>query len=291
MRKVGIDISAYQGRPAPLWFDSLPALGIEVGWVQAYGGRPGVFGIGPNPHAEYQLRQFRRVGCDIGMYVWLPPQLDVNTVIREAVQACGEEFPHLLFGSLDIEGRTVHGDARLMDAYTKLRAALIPRPVTLYTSVSQWRYQGNTTIFSDAPLHEAWYFNLTPAEPPLAAFDATLGLPFGDWTQRAAWQYFGGEAGGVGADWNIFDYDRMGITVSLPQEDGMTDQELITIIKNLQDNTYVEDGFIVWWVSWPTGADYPILRRIDDSRAALIRAPVRHIPLAVAAYLPKGPDI
>lgn len=74
------------------------------------------------------------------------------------------------------------------------------------------------------------------------------------------------------------------------EEDEMTDTELIEIIRSLQDGEFVQDGYIIWQVFKPPRADYPILRRVDDSNADIVRNP-RHVPLAVTAYLPRGPDL
>jgi hypothetical protein len=230
VRKIGIDISAYQGRPDPSWFDGLPSFGVEVGWVQAWGGTPN--GRGPNPHAQYQLSQFRRVGLDIGMYIWYPPEItadQIETVNLDAEVACGNQWQNLLFGTADFESPYDHAmsDEMLFRLILRLADRMHPRPVDVYTSASEWaKLTANSRVLHAIPLHEAYYYRSMPTYLTIRdafeyqtirdAFDKPFGLVPSIWPYRAAWQVFGGEAHGVGADWNIFDYDRMGITALAP---------------------------------------------------------------------------
>ena len=84
-------------------------------------------------------------------------------------------------------------------------------------------------------------------------------------------------------------WDR--IIAALQEEDEMTtDQQIIDIIRGLRDGEFIADGLVVWQVSWRPPADRPLLRRVDDSNAAIITS-TRPVPLLLTATLPQGPDI
>lgn len=224
--ELAIDISDWQGRPDPAWFQLIADAGYKRAIPQAWGSGPG--GSGPSSSCEYQLKHFRERGLATDIYAVIPPDhstTKTDALIEAAVGAAGREFDHVEFIWIDIEGRLgglLHADpmARLMDAYGN--ALQTGKQVGLYTNEAGWvgRLGDINLMMPVDPLPVLWEAQYVfrsgrgPATPPdLDWFFA----PFAGWTQRAMLQYAGTvPTFGVGADRNVFDLSRFRVTRPTP---------------------------------------------------------------------------
>lgn len=235
--ELAIDISAWQGRPDPAWFQLVAGAGYKRAIPQAWGSGPG--GSGPSPHCEYQLKHFRERGLATDIYAVIPSDHSTtrtDALIEAAVGAAGREFEHVEFIWIDIEGRgLLHADpmARLMDAYEN--ALQTGKQVGVYTNEAGWvgRLGDINLAMPVNPLPILWEAQYVfssgraPAIPPdLDWFFA----PFAGWTERAMLQYAGTvPTFGVGADRNVFDLSRFRVAPvpppappTPPQEEELT---------------------------------------------------------------------
>lgn len=223
----GIDISGYQGRPAASWFDSI-ASKIEYAIVQLWGGQPGYMGFGPNASAVHQLNHFRRTGNDVHGYIWLPPDDTVQTeeLIKSARAAAGASADALQYIWLDIEsGQLLHPTApmtRLLNAYRNVKKLFPEARIGIYTSRIMWRrnlgsYEAKMPLDPLPALWEARYVYDSGSAPPEPPDLDWRWKTFGGWEQRAMLQYAGTVPfNGVGADFNVASYERLGIGEPTP---------------------------------------------------------------------------
>lgn len=229
LRILGIDISAWQGRPPPDWFREIRAAGYEAFIAQLWGGTPD--GLGPSPHAAYQLQQATEAGFPVlGGYIYLPPDTTTYTteLVSLAQEAAGGARLHLV--AIDIEAdrllHPTHPYARLVDCLSRVQAAWPDAQAVIYTRRNIWAVNlgvenpwpgGKPPV----PLWEARYV-LPSGQAPDAPPD--LGWqwqPFGGWAERAGLQYAGtAPLYGVGADLNVFDLARLGIVGKGPGRPG-----------------------------------------------------------------------
>ena len=149
---------------------------------------------------------------DVAIYLIVPSDTTTQThsLIQAGRDAAGEEYQHIKFFALDIEGdKLLHPTdpkARLSDAIHNAGVVdrLEDRPVVIYTSVSKWKtVMDNAPGFNYYPLWDARYDEL----PDL---DANW-VPYGGWEGRAIKQYSQNRivAGGISADLNVVHLGRL----------------------------------------------------------------------------------
>ncbi len=220
----GTDISAYQGRPSFDWFKRIVAVGDRVFIIQAWGGKPGG-GLGPNPECAYQLEMAWQAGADIGVYFIVPSKdKDVNEIIQEGRWAAGEWYERCKV-AIDIEpGRSMPME-RAVAAWEALKAQSHGHfKLGVYSSQHMWSLAFGSLEAAFPFAHEAWLWDANWHADSGVPVHNTPGIdsswrPYGGWTKRAGLQYAGGVTTfGVITDWNLFDYERIGLMETAPPQ-------------------------------------------------------------------------
>lgn len=224
---LAFDISGWQGRPNPAWFQQMKAAGYELGYIQLWGSTPNGSRT-PNPHAAYQLEQTRLAGMLTGGYIVIYPDVtdDTSVLIQVALQAAGPEVSAMSFIAPDIEPSSPLRMSRLLNARTNIKSQTQGKLIAVYTSREYWRkafgsFDAPYPYAAEDPLLEARYYlpsGQAPDVPPDLDWKWTA---FGGWTQRAMLQYAGTTPTfGVGTDRNTFDHGRMRLIPHAPPVEG-----------------------------------------------------------------------
>ena len=210
-----LDVSEWGGPIKDEQWKQAYDAGFRMAIVQAWGGGP--IPGGANKYCAQQLAGARMAGMDVAIYLIVPS--DTTTLTHSLIQAgkdaAGDEYQHIKFYALDIEGdKLLHPTdpvARLLN--TALNVS--DKPVVIYSSKYMWEVVmgGAYNVgFEKYPLWDARYDELPD-------IDATW-FPYGGWTQRAIKQYKGTTtvAGGISADLNIVHLGRL-FGIAEPEED------------------------------------------------------------------------
>lgn len=280
----GLDVSF--ARISRAWADRRAAEGVRI-FVQnlftgGYQNNAGIKAV-----AEANLCDARGAGLITAGYLNTNPWWGARQSLNTARVNAGAEWPGLAAVLNDVE------IAGVTEAHVKEQCEAIVgagKLTAIYSARWYWAGHLGDAQWPWLKAYRIWAADYD-GDPRIAA--TTL---YGPWSMADVMgkQYAGTmNIEGVDADLNTFDlsFFEEQAHKSESEEDGMTDQEAIQLIAGLKDGEFVGDGFIVWQVSRPARADYPVLRRIDNSNAGIIAGPVKAIPLLIAAYLLKGPDI
>lgn len=203
-----LDVSEYGGLIKDSQWKAAYDAGFRLAIVQAWGGGP-VPG-GKNAYCAEQLAGARKAGMMTAIYLWLPPDTTAQThlLIQAAKDAAGDEYQHIKFVAMDIEGdEKLHPEApaaRLHNAISNVK----DKPVVIYSSAYMWgKVMGKSTALSQYPLWDARYDELPELD--------TNWVPYGGWIQRAMKQYQGTTSvAGISADLNVVHLGRLRETSS-----------------------------------------------------------------------------
>lgn len=194
-----VDLSMWTGALKHETMGALHNMGVEMGIVQAWGGRPDGT-TGPNDYCDEQLGTFRHWGKRTGIYIWIPPDetsVETDVLIASAKRAAGIGYNYVDIVVLDVEtiypSRPLHPtgwETRLLNALVNVGDCL----TAIYTNKYQWNpLMRESTLFRNVPLWDATW----DGEPVLKSVD------YGGWVWPAMKQY----AGNVNVNGQIFDFN------------------------------------------------------------------------------------
>lgn len=232
MHTKALDVSEWGGEIEASQWQAAYDAGYRLAIAQAWGSGPS--GSGTNDYCAQQLAGARMAGMDTAIYIVIPSDDTIHThiLIQVAKDAAKEEYEHIKFIAMDIEGdELLHPTdpcGRLANAISHAQ----DKPIVIYTSKYMWEIcMGNTHTFSEYPLWDALY-------DENADLDAGW-IPYGGWEMRAIKQYQGTtDIAGISADLNVLDWERLALDEKPepppPQPDPI--QEALTEIAKAKAN-------------------------------------------------------